>query len=219
MAENGGRGIVHQESVADLLKDGTKPRRESVVATQAATFRYTELPARHNRDHGNVEIVSWRGQWAKTFVQDANLLRDALGPDVFEDAQHVGSTSCEGLVAKNIVDILLSVSSLEGIDSRRGELEAAGFIWCGEPIPGGRYLYSMGKHGHVQSHVHVTPVPLTPNSQAVLHFRDALRSNVLWRTEYGALKERLAGAHAADRIRYTKEKTEFIKVTLGKYKY
>ena len=45
-------------------------------------------------------------------------------------------------------------------------------------------------------------------------FRDALRANPTWRSEYALLKLNLASAHADDRIAYNKKKTDFIKSTL-----
>ena len=54
----------------------------------------------------------------------------------------MGSTSIEGLVAKNIIDVLLVVTSLEDFDAKESVLEGADFVWCGDPVPG---VYSAGR--------------------------------------------------------------------------
>ena len=45
-------------------------------------------------------------------------------------------------MAKDIVDLLLVVSSLDAFDKLRGKLQDAEYIWCGEPVPGGTVRFN-----------------------------------------------------------------------------
>ena len=176
-----------------------------------------EYPARHAIDHKGVTIVEWKEEWGKTFKEDAKLLQKTLG-GLVQDVQHIGSTSIPGLIAKPYVDILMVVTSLDNFDAQRNKLEDCGFIWCGSPFDGGRYLYNMhtiDKVG-VRCHLHVVESPLTEKSRATLRFRDALLNDEKLLRDYAILKTKLAKkfSEPKDRHRYTKAKGAFVKSVL-----
>ncbi|MFE3280069.1 GrpB family protein [Nocardia sp. NPDC059239] len=60
-----------------------------------------------------ITIVAYDPQWPRRFQVLAAGIGAALG-DVVRDIEHVGSTSVEGLAAKDVIDIVLTIA-----DSRR----------------------------------------------------------------------------------------------------
>ena len=60
---------------------------------------------------------------------------------VSHDLHHTGSTAVPNLPSKPIVDMMLEVYDVAAFDELRSALEAVGYIWCGETMPGCRYAY------------------------------------------------------------------------------
>ncbi|MEU7631767.1 GrpB family protein [Nocardia sp. NPDC049220] len=56
-----------------------------------------------------VSIVAYQPEWPRRYQAAATEIRAALGPAVM-DIEHVGSTSVEGLAAKDVIDIDLTVA-------------------------------------------------------------------------------------------------------------
>lgn len=74
-----------------------------------------------------LEIIDYQPLWPQEFDTLARRLRESLEPD--EAAiHHIGSTSVPGLAAKDIIDIQVTVGSLDETGFRSG-VEAAGFAW------------------------------------------------------------------------------------------
>ena len=67
-----------------------------------------------------IEIVPYRTQWRSQYAVLAALLRDALGDAVIA-LHHIGSTGVPDLVAKNVIDIQLTVASLADYPYQRIE--------------------------------------------------------------------------------------------------
>ena len=175
----------------------------------------SEYPARHFLDHKNVTLEPWSEEWSSTFREDAKMLRRVLNSsNLVVNIHHVGSTSIQGLMAKPIVDIMMEVTSIEDFDKHRKVLEVAGYIWCGAPFYGGRYLYNLHKadSGTVRSHLHVVESPMTQTSFALLQFRDALRKDEKLLKEYARLKVKLAKDYSKpeERHLYTQAKSAFV---------
>jgi GrpB-like predicted nucleotidyltransferase (UPF0157 family) len=59
-----------------------------------------------------VELVPHDPQWSVRYDRERTRLRDGLG-DIAVRIEHVGSTAVAGLEAKPVVDIQLSVGSLD----------------------------------------------------------------------------------------------------------
>ncbi|MFD4351509.1 GrpB family protein [Nocardia sp. NPDC058518] len=56
-----------------------------------------------------VSIVAYKPEWPRRYQVAATEIRATLGPAVV-DIEHVGSTSVEGLAAKDVIDIDLTVA-------------------------------------------------------------------------------------------------------------
>ena len=60
----------------------------------------------------SVEVVEYDDAWPARFTAEADQIRAALGSQL-RKIEHVGSTSVPGLAAKPIIDIALSVETLD----------------------------------------------------------------------------------------------------------
>ena len=75
-----------------------------------------------------VEIYEYNPSWKEEFRRIGLRLRNALG-DVARRIDHIGSTSIEGLAAKPVIDIQISVRRLEPMTLYLPGMEALGYVW------------------------------------------------------------------------------------------
>src|SRR5579884_2802559 len=113
-----------------------------------------------------IEIVPYQPEWVAEFRDLAGRLRDGLG-DLALRIDHIGSTSVPGLAAKDIVDLQVTVASLEPVEPIREGIERAGFLFLedigtdhrppGEdgPETDWRKLYAREREGQRRTHVHI----------------------------------------------------------------
>jgi GrpB-like predicted nucleotidyltransferase (UPF0157 family) len=152
-----------------------------------------------------ITLAEYDPDWPRLFRREAARLRSVLGAEALR-IEHVGSTSVPGLAAKPIVDILVGVASLDGVD-----LEPTG------------YLLRVREAGHLMFrtpeldvHVHVWASG-SPNIAADLAFRDRLRGSAEDRAAYEALKRELATRDWPDRNHYAEAKGPLIREIAGRY--
>ncbi|WP_430107761.1 GrpB family protein [Paenibacillus sp. B1-33] len=62
-----------------------------------------------------IEIVPYHSSWKTEFLESGRRTRGALG-DAAARIYHIGSTSVEGLAAKPIIDIQISVRSWDDFE-------------------------------------------------------------------------------------------------------
>lgn len=74
-----------------------------------------------------VTIVAYDPQWPWRFETLASRIRDALGEAAL-DVEHVGSTSVEGLAAKDVIDIDLTVADPRDEDAYIPALAGLGYV-------------------------------------------------------------------------------------------
>jgi GrpB-like predicted nucleotidyltransferase (UPF0157 family) len=74
-----------------------------------------------------VVIVPYNPDWPRRYQDLSTAIRAALG-DVAMDVEHVGSTSVEGLAAKDIVDIDLTVADPRDEHAYVPALERLGYV-------------------------------------------------------------------------------------------
>jgi GrpB-like predicted nucleotidyltransferase (UPF0157 family) len=74
-----------------------------------------------------VALADYDPRWPEHFRSLASGIRDALG-DVAVDVEHVGSTSVEGLAAKNVIDIDLTVADPRDEEKYVPALERIGYV-------------------------------------------------------------------------------------------
>lgn len=126
-------------------------------------------------------------------------IRHALG-EAAVTLDHIGSTAVPGLVAKDVVDLMVGVASLEDADDPGfvASMDAAGFVRMpGDWHDSGKDGTTWPKRFHGScdpgrvAHVHVREVG-SPGWEWALRFRDWMRADALERAAYATMKTELA---------------------------
>lgn len=155
------------------------------------------------RTPGPVALSEYDPQWPGRFEAVRVELDEALGPMAVA-IEHIGSTAVPGLVAKPVIDVLVTVEAIEPDDEYVAAIEAAGYELRVRAI-GHRMLRTPAR----DVHVHVWS---ENSAEAVdyLLFRDRLRSSGPDREEYARLKRKLAHRDWPDLNYYARAKGPFI---------
>ena len=152
-------------------------------------------------------IVPYDSNWMTQFQEIGGLIRSALREHAIR-IDHIGSTSIKGLDAKPIIDIQISVQSLEPVNIYQSLLEHIGFAYrCDNPDQSKRYFRE--SPGNKRIHIHVRESG-SWSEQFALLFRDYMRSNEGDCRNYAALKYKLAESFRNDRHNYVNAKEPFI---------
>ncbi len=152
-----------------------------------------------------VLIDDYDTAWAGEFRGVGSSLREALG-DAARRIDHIGSTSVAGLAAKPIIDVQVSVRSLEPMRAYLPQLEALGYVWRGDS-PEKTKRYFRETPGRRRTHIHVRRQGSWHEQYALL-FRDYLRLHVEDQGAYETVKRQLAARHPRDRQAYTDAKSD-----------
>jgi GrpB-like predicted nucleotidyltransferase (UPF0157 family) len=122
--------------------------------------------------------------------------------------EHIGSTAVPGLLAKPVVDLLVSVPDVDEEEAYRPALESLGLVLRARE-PGHRFFRPPAGSPRIV-HVHVCQRGSTWEREH-LAFRDRLRARPDLAAAYVELKQRLAAQDGMDRVAYTEGKAEFIR--------
>jgi GrpB-like predicted nucleotidyltransferase (UPF0157 family) len=147
-----------------------------------------------------VEIIPYQSNWPEEFREIATRLRRGLGGLVLR-IDHIGSTSVPGLAAKDVIDIQITVASLNQellqAMSALGYTKDAGLQrdhppagWNGDQIEWEKWYFD-APPGQRRTHTHVR-VAGRANQRYALLFRDYLRWHPATAESYAELKRRLA---------------------------
>lgn len=159
---------------------------------------------------GPVVIVDYDPAWPRMFDRERMAISVALRGTA-RRIEHIGSTSVPGLAAKPIIDVMVGVDSLDGIEVVVRGMTALGYTHRGENGIPRRHFFEKGDAGAVNAfHVHVVELGSAYEAR-YLALRDLLRANPAERDAYAALKRGLAERFTEDREAYTEGKTEFIR--------
>jgi GrpB-like predicted nucleotidyltransferase (UPF0157 family) len=147
-----------------------------------------------------IEIVPYQGSWPADFQAIASRLRQGLGGRALR-IDHIGSTAVPGLAAKDVIDIQITVASLNqeliqamsalGYTQRAGlqrDHPPAGFN--GDETEWEKWYFD-APPGQRRTHTHVR-VAGRLNQRYALLFRDYLRTHPATAEAYAELKRRLA---------------------------
>jgi GrpB-like predicted nucleotidyltransferase (UPF0157 family) len=161
-----------------------------------------------------IEIVQYRERWPEEFAEIAATLRDALG-DLALRIDHIGSTSVPGLPAKDVIDVQVTVATLDAEIERA--LGTVGYTRradiTGDHRPPGvsgpasdwEKQYYAAPQGQRRTHLHAR-VAGRPNQRYPLLFRDYLRAQPEATKGYAELKRQLARYHSDDIVAYVEIK-------------
>ena len=154
-----------------------------------------------------IEIQPDCPAWPGEFTVLAGNIRNAMG-DLAVRIVHIGSTSVPGLMAKNIIDIQVSVAQL-GVPEIAARLSSIGYAIrediVGDHIPPGydpdpgqwRKQYFRAPADQRPTHLHVRQLGLA-NQRYALLFRDCLRAHRHLAETYAEIKSQLARLHPED---------------------
>jgi GrpB-like predicted nucleotidyltransferase (UPF0157 family) len=166
-----------------------------------------------------IEIVPYTEAWPLAFDSEAAALRRAMGAQAVR-IEHVGSTAVSGLAAKPVIDLQVSVRSLESLEPFQAPLAALGYRFISITEFDDHEYPWFAKPGQWPSthHVHLCVVG---SELEVRHlaFRDYLRKNKEQARRYEALKRKLAGDYEGTTLHsvasYSMAKSEFIESALA----
>ena len=203
-----------RRAVADVWLDNSGSA--GVLVEKARALWHERIqPFAHNVEAGRpsrseARLVPADPRWPAQAQRILARLRTACGHRAVR-IDHIGSTAVAGMDAKDVIDIQITVASLEAAEELAGGLLAAGYV--GTPVtgdvgkPDGRStvaefdhtredgwwhkrLYKSADPGR-PTNVHVR-VDGWPNQQFALLFVDWLTANPAVQSEYLELKRRVA---------------------------
>jgi GrpB-like predicted nucleotidyltransferase (UPF0157 family) len=152
-------------------------------------------------------IVPYNADWKKEFISIGSLIREALDTTAIR-IDHIGSTSVQELAAKPIIDIQVSVKSLEYLNMYKPMFEQIGFIHrAGNPDRTKSYFRETP--GNRRTHIHVREYR-SWSEQFALLFRDYLRNHSEDCVRYSESKYELANLYRNERDKYVEAKEPII---------
>ena len=159
-----------------------------------------------------IQIVDADPGWPRQFEKEALRLRESLGSAALR-IDHVGSTAVPGLAAKPVIDIQVSVRSLDPLSEWASLLSPLGFHHLPSPDDGSYPFFHRPAIWPHDTHLHLCGEN-SPEERWNLAFRDYLRAHPQVRDAYEVEKRRLAALHDADdpaaREAYADAKSGFI---------
>ena len=155
-----------------------------------------------------VRVVPSDPAWPRAFASEAARLRAALGT-VAVRIEHVGSTAVPGLAAKPIIDIQVSVRSIEPLERYRRPLAALGYLFVPDLESPDYHFFGKPAQRPRTRHLHVCEAG-TPQELRHLAVRDFLRAHPAEAEAYAAVKRAAAMRHPGDRLAYMAAKRSFI---------
>ena len=161
------------------------------------------------REQVPIVIVDHDEQWSHRYAALRERIVTALGPAALR-VEHIGSTSVPGLAAKPILDVLVTVRSVEDEAAFVPPMEQAGFVLrVREPE------HRMFRTPARDAHIHLYE-PDHPAVQAYLDLRDWLRLDSDDRELYARTKRELATRTWTDMNEYAGAKTDVITSILAR---
>ncbi len=164
-----------------------------------------------------IKIVPYDCAWPSLFEVEATDIRAAMG-DLALRVEHVGSTSVPGLAAKPVIDIQVSVATLQSLGMYAEPLAQLGYTY----IPLGPFdsvypFFQKPVEWPCTHHIHLCVLG-EEQERRHLAFRNYLRSHPAVAAEYLELKCNLAATHGGatfeSRENYSLSKSEFVTAVL-----
>lgn len=160
-----------------------------------------------------VTIVKYVPAWRQAFAAEAGRIRAQFGARAVR-IDHVGSTSVPGLAAKPVIDIQVSLLSLEPRTALVDELFSLGYVHV--DLGAFDIVYPFFTKPSIwpcSHHLHLC-VAGSPEERNHLAFRDYLRLNPYAAADYERLKRQLAAVHdgttLASQEAYSLSKSQFV---------
>lgn len=188
-----------RRAVADVWLDNSGSEGQLVEAARDLWYQRI-LPFAHNlREHRTVpvptEIVPFDPTWPAQATRIVGRLKTACGHHALR-VDHIGSTAVAGIDAKDVIDVQVTVGSLQVADEIAEALTHAGYpridrITADVPHTADKGLWRKRFHASADpgrpTHVHVR-VDGWPNQQFALLFTDWLAAHPAVQADYLAAK-------------------------------
>jgi dephospho-CoA kinase len=184
-----------RRAIADVLLDNSGPQGELVQHARDIWHQRVLPLARNIRTRETVrippELVPYNPAWADDAHRIVKRLEMACGHKALR-VDHIGSTAVEGMEAKDVIDIQVTVESLDVADELVDALTDVGYpridrITSDIPHTGDPSQWSKRVHGAADpgrpANVHVR-VDGWPNQRFALLFVDWLKANPGARDDY-----------------------------------
>lgn len=188
-----------RRAVADVWLDNSGSEGQLVERARDLWYQRI-LPFAHNlREHRTVpaptEIVPYDPTWPAQAARIVARLKTACGHHALR-VDHIGSTAVAGMDAKDVIDVQVTVASLQVADEIAGALTNAGYpridrVTADVPHTPDTALWRKRFHASADpgrpTHVHVR-VEGWPNQQFALLFADWLAAHPAVQSDYLAAK-------------------------------
>jgi len=159
-------------------------------------------------DKRRVEVVSYSPNWKDMYKEESEKIKNVLS-DIIIDIHHVGSTAIPGIKAKPVIDILVEVKDIEGVDQHNHKMKELGYEVMGEyGIPKRRFFRKGGNNR--THHIHIFQVG-NEEIERHVNFKEYLIAHPDKAREYSKLKEKLVNKYTYDVENYTNSNSDFIK--------
>jgi dephospho-CoA kinase len=193
-----------RRAIADVLLDNSGLQAE-LVESARDLWHNRVLPLAHNirtrqvAEH-KLELVPYDPTWPEQASRIIKRVQMVCGAKALR-VDHIGSTAVPGMAAKDVIDIQITVESLDVADELADALADVGYPRV-EHIGDGPHtenpnLWQKRLHGAADPgrpvNVHVR-VDGWPGQQFALLFRDWLTANPDVQSEYAAVKRKAQGA-------------------------
>jgi dephospho-CoA kinase len=190
-----------RRAIADVLLDNSGSQGELVEKARDVWYNRVLPLARNIRMREvaphRLELVPYDPRWPDDAERIIKRIEMACGAKALR-VDHIGSTAVEGMDAKDVIDIQVTVASLEIADEIAGALAAVGYprmenVTSDTPHTDDQAMWRKRFHGAADpgrpANIHVR-VDGRPNQQFALLFTDWLRANAGVREDYLAAKRR-----------------------------
>jgi dephospho-CoA kinase len=188
-----------RRAIADVLLDNSGPQEQLVEKARDVWYNRVlpladNIRARRVAEH-KLELVPCQPRWPDDAQRIIKRLQTACGAKALR-ADHIGSTAVPGLDAKDVIDVQVTVKSLDIADEIAGALADVGYprieqITSDTPHEGDPALWQKRLHGAADpgraANIHIR-VDGWPNQQFALLFTEWLKANPAVREEYLAIK-------------------------------
>ncbi|MCG8575231.1 MAG: GrpB family protein [Flavobacteriales bacterium] len=180
-----------------------------------------------------IKVSDYNPNWAKSFLQIKSDLQDILS-SLNPEIEHFGSTSVPGLAAKDVIDVMVGLESIDDLDKTILPMIQSNYIHYAifdESTPDRRLFIGLKnkKHRplfqstylqeedvphdlinqHRLSHVHIWKKG-SEDWGRHLAFRDYLKAHPQEKETYGKLKKELSLRQWKDGMEYNQHKHNYI---------
>ena len=168
--------------------------------------------------HNKVRLTPWSESWSQDFAKEKARILEVMKESHHNGSvRHVGSTSIEGMIAKPIIDILISPDEGTELKDIACDLQKIGYKDFGECGRPGRLFLTRGDRPGDTFYVHLCH----EDNQVVknqLFFQKTENENLTVPNNYIRIKKALAGIFPNDREMYRELKGLYIEAVLSAYR-